>query len=143
LRNPVIPKLLAVFVPYFGWMAVTADDSDEAAIWWSGIVLIVFSLWPRVIVEADGLTVINVRRRHIRWQDIQAVEWRNRFGQRMLSFELAGGRRRGVWAVCTGGLGRAWTYRTYDDLLACWQAATTHGDRERQRAHGRVSSETC
>jgi hypothetical protein len=94
----------------------------------------VSSLWPRVIVEADGVTVINVRRHRIRWQDITAVEWRNRLGERGLSFELPDGRRRSAWAVGTGQVGSDWAYRTYEDMLACWQATRSHADHVRSRA---------
>jgi hypothetical protein len=85
------------------------------------------SLWPRVIIETDGLTVVNLLPRRIKWQDISGVEWRpwgRRGGTYLLGLRLANGKRIAAWGVSVNDFGFSPTFAMYEDVLARWQTAT-------------------
>jgi hypothetical protein len=61
-----------------------------------GAFAVLLALWPRLIVTADGVTVINARARTLRWDEIDGVEVRSRRGAVNLVFQAGGGELRAL-----------------------------------------------
>ena len=111
--------LIVVFVG----IALLTDDSGRY-VWWGGALLLAFGLWPRLIVDEDGLTVVNIRAHRYRWTDLSGVGWRRIYP--LLDLQLVGGGHRVVWAVGVGrgGIGRWWANQTYSLIYDRWRLAT-------------------
>jgi hypothetical protein len=57
----------------------------------SGLVL---ALWPRLVLTADGVTIVNLRARKLRWEEIDAVGVRQAWYGVNLVFKTGGGEAR-------------------------------------------------
>jgi hypothetical protein len=97
-----------------------------------GTFAVILSLWPRVIVTADGVTVINVRARTLAWDEIDAVEARTRRGTVNLVFR-AGGEDIRAFAM----RGSAWGYLNSEETVE--RVAAQISD-ERRRRTGQVET---
>jgi hypothetical protein len=91
----------------------------------------VAGVWPRVIVDGGGLTVVNVLPRRLTWNEIASVQWRHRWGNAGLSLLLADGTRVAAWAVLTNGFGFEWAVAAHEEIEARRRAAVDGDDRSR------------
>jgi hypothetical protein len=97
-----------------------------------GTFAVILSLWPRLIVTADGVTVINARARTLAWDEIDAVEARSRHGTMNLVFRTDGDEIR-AFAL----RGSAWGYLNSKETVE--RVAAEMND-ERHRRTGQVET---
>ena len=127
LRNPSTFKLTRLVVPVFVLLGALSGDSGERIVFWAFAALMAFgALWPRLVVDEEGLTVVNIRAHHYRWRDMSDVTWRYRLGCLMLELQLVNGGHRVVWAVALGHrfVGEWWVNQTYSLVRDRWELAT-------------------
>lgn len=85
--------------------------------------------WPRVIVEAGGVTVVNVVKRRLAWTDITALEVRGGYWRQGLVFKVRNGRH--VWPyglLLTGTHDRIGVYDSYRVIHHRWRQAVDRVD---------------
>jgi hypothetical protein len=97
-----------------------------------GAFAVILSLWPRLIVTADGVTVVNVRPRTLAWDEIDAVEARSHRGTVNLVLRTDGADIR-AFAL----RGSAWGYLNSKDMVERVAAQLTE---ERRRRTGQVAA---
>jgi Bacterial PH domain len=127
LRNPTTLRNVAVLVPCLVVMGLWSGKTPGLS--FGGAALIALAgVWPRVVVDSGGLTVVNVLPRRLAWKDIAAVGWRHRWDRAGLFLVLADGRGLWAWGVLTNGYGYGWTVDATNEIEASWQAASDAAD---------------
>lgn len=136
LRNPSTLRNVAVAVPLLvvmGWWS-----GKTPGLWFGGAAFLALAgVWPRVIVNSGGLTVVNVFPRRLAWTDVAAVQWRHRWGNAGLSLLLADGSRVSAWGVLTNGYRYEWTVAAYEEIEANGRFGRWH-----PKSAGRFGSRT-
>lgn len=106
-------------------MMAIGRDLATGAIWAIGVLLlIVFALRPKVSLDADSVTVVNVRHHVVRWADVDDVMMRPRWGYPTLTFTV-GSDRLTAWAVSASRAGgEAWCREATRQVQTSWSHAT-------------------
>ncbi len=95
-NNRMYPLTLAIGVVFLLQGLLNSSPNLTVFFFVFGTFAVLLALWPRLIVTADGVTVINARPRTLTWEEIDGVEARSRRGTVNLVFHTAGGDVRAV-----------------------------------------------
>jgi hypothetical protein len=131
-NNRMYPVTLAIGVVFLLQGLLNANPKLTAFFLVFGTFAVILSLWPRLIVTADGVTVVNARARTLAWGDIDAVEARSRRGTVNLVFRTDGEDIR-AFAM----RGSAWGYLNSQEAVE--RVAAQLSD-ERRRRTGQVEA---